>query len=381
MHVLRTVSFSMAIAFALAPAAPAQTCGGTTTFWQRDTLPADPTSIPTGVSVIQGINEGESAGVVFELPAGMPPQVLTRVVAPWGAAFGASGFQALLDVEVYDGVSFSGATVNMGQRVFQLSTTAAQNLSAQSHGLNTLDVTPYGIVVGGQPPVNGVRRFAVCFRVDVNLHPTGSNQTGWPASFFTDNASLQFTCNPSVTPTGTSILEIAGQGWRDAALATVQGVPLCPLFFSGVFAIRACTEDAFPATYTITQPGCPNSIGTSTLLAAQSPRLGQTLLVNITDLPIGLGLMVTGTSDQVSTFGPLPFDLSALGMTGCTLYTSADATDGLITFGTTASWSLAIPNQTPLLGLQFYQQAFAFDPGLNPFGGAMSDAATFVIGS
>ncbi|MFK7743171.1 MAG: hypothetical protein AB8H80_22845 [Planctomycetota bacterium] len=378
-------SLATALAFvaalALSPTLAAQTCGGVTNFWQRDSLPANPSSVPAGVSVIQGLCEGESCGVVFELPAGMGAQRLTKVVAPWGAAFGAAGFQAVLDVEVYDGVSFGGANANMGQLVFSLSQNASQSLQVQSHGLNELDVSQYGIVVGTAPPVGGVRRFAVCFRCDTNLHPNGSCQGGWPGNFFTDNSSLQFVCNPNVTPTGTSLIEIQGQGWRDAALATVTGVPLCPLFYSGVWAIRACSEDAFPASYATFAPGCPNSLGTSQLLAAQLPQLGQSMLVNVTNMPIGLGVMITGTSDQISSLGFLPFDLTQLGLPGCMLRTSLDVTDGLITFGTTASWSLAIPNQAPLIGARFFQQAFAFDPPLNAFGGSMSDATVFEIGN
>jgi len=369
---------------ALSSIASAQGCTvANGTWWQRDQLAVVPQGL-TGVSVIQGMCEGESAGVVFELPANMPVQRLTKVVAPWGAAFGAAGFNAALDLEVYDGVSFNGQNVNMGQLVFSLTQQANQNLQAQSHGLNELDVTPYNIIVGGQPPVNGVRRFAVCFRCDINFHPSGSCQTGWPANFFTDNSqqpSFPFVCNPNITPTQTSIIQIAGQGWRDAALAQVSGIPLCPIYYSGVWAIRACSEDAFPASYTTIGAGCANSIGTSGLINAVLPRLGQTMIVNVTNMPIGLGLMVTGTSNQISTLGFLPFDLSGLGITGCMLYTSIDLTDGLIAFGPTASWSLSIPNQATLLGTKFYQQAFVFDPGLNAFGGAMSDAAEWQIGN
>lgn len=310
----RTIaSATLLVASSLSSGLAAQGCSSGT-FWQRDSLPAVPSSIPTGVSVIQGMCEGESAGVVFEMPANMPVQKITRVV-------------------------------------------------------------------GTQPPVGGVRRFAICFRTDINFHPSGSCATGWPANFFTDNSSFQFVCNPAITPQQTSIIQIAGQGWRDAALATVQGIQLCPLYYSGTWAIRCCSEDAFPATYSSFGPGCPNSIGTAQLINAVLPRLGQTMIVNVTNMPMGLGLMITGTSNQTSTLGFLPADLTALGLPGCDLRVSLDLTAGIITFGTTGSWSLAIPNQTNLLGSQFYQQAFVFDPPLNSFGGAMSDAAEWQIGN
>ena len=171
-----------------AVAAPAQGCGSGT-FWKRDHLPDVPTGL-TGVSVIQGMCEGESAGVVFEMPANMPPQRITQVVAPWGAALGVNGFLAALDVEVYDGVAFSGAGVNMGTQVFSLTGQATANMQVQSHALNTLDTSTYNIIVGvapatGSPPM---RRFAICFRTDINFHPSGTCATGWPANFFTDNS-------------------------------------------------------------------------------------------------------------------------------------------------------------------------------------------------
>jgi hypothetical protein len=354
------------------------------TFWQRDSLPAIPSSLPTSVSIIQGMCEGESAGIVFEMPANMPVQKITKVVAPWGAAFGANGFLAALDLEVYDGVSFSGQNVNMGQLVFSLTQNANQSMQVSSHALNELDTSVYNIIVGAQPPVGGVRRFAICFRMDLNFHPSGSCATGWPANFFTDNSqapSFPFSCNPNITPTQTSIIQIIGQGWRDAALASVSGIQLCPIYYSGVWAIRCCSEDAFPATFSSYGAGCATSIGTPQLVNAVLPRLGATMITNVVNMPVGLGLMLTGTSNQSSSLGFLPLDLSAFGMPSCFLRTSMDLTDGILTFGTTGSWSLNIPNQLTLLGAQFYQQAFVFEPGLNPFGGAMSDAAVWQIGN
>ena len=384
-HMLARTLAQLAVLFALSPSASLVAQGCTSgTFWQRDTLPAIPTALPTGVSIIQGMCEGESAGIVFEMPANMPVQKITKVVAPWGAAFGANGFFAALDFEVYDGVSFSGQNVNMGQLVFSLTQNANQNIQVSSHALNEFDTSVYNIVVGTQPPIGGVRRFAICFRMDLNFHPSGSCATGWPANFFTDNSqavSFPFTCNPNITPTQTSIIQILGQGWRDAALATVTGIQLCPLYYSGVWAIRCCSEDAFPATYTSYGPGCPTSIGTPQLINAVLPRLGVAMITNVTNMPIGLGLMITGVSNQSSTLGFLPLDLTSLGLPGCFLRTSLELTDGILTFGTTGSWSLNIPNQVALLGSQFYQQAFVFDPGLNAFGGAMSDAAEWQIGN
>ena len=363
----------------------AQGCVGSGTFWKRDSLPVSPTGL-TGVSVIQGMCEGESAGVVFEMPANMPVQRITQVVAPWGAPLGVGGFQAALDLEVYDGVSFSGANVNMGTLVFSLSQTATSNLQVQSHALNTLDTSNYNIIVGAAPPTGtpAVRRFAICFRMDVNLHPTGSCASGWPANFFTDNSQqpqFPFTCNNVITPQRTSIIEIQGQGWRDAALATVTGIQLCPIYYSGVWCIRACSEDAFPAFYQTFGTGCASSAGVTQLINATLPRLGQTMFVIVNNMPLSFGLMATGNSNVASNLGPLPLDMSGFGITNCFLRVSPDLLTTLVGGGGSASYSLAIPNANNLLGLQLHQQPFVFDPGLNPFGGALGNAATFQIGN
>jgi hypothetical protein len=363
----------------------AQGCVGSGTFWKRDTLPITPTGL-AAVSVIQGMCEGESAGVVFEMPATMPVQRITQVVAPWGAALGVGGFQAALDVEVYDGVSFAGANVNMGNLVFSLSQAATANMQVQSHALNTLDTSTYNIIVGAAPPTGSpaVRRFAICFRMDLNLHPTGSCASGWPANFFTDNAqqpTFPFSCNPAITPARTSIIEILGQGWRDASLATVTGIPLCPIYYSGTWCIRCCSEDAFPAFYQTFGTGCPSSAGVSQLINATLPRLGQTMFVIVNNMPLNLGLMATGSSNQTSGFGPLPLDMTGFGITNCLLRVSPDLLTTLAGGGGSASYSLAIPNANNLLGLQLHQQPFVFDVGLNPFGGALGNAATFQIGN
>lgn len=377
------LSLRAIVLFATTSTALAQGCPGPGTFWKRDTLPVVPAGL-TSVGVIRGMCEGESAGVVFEMPANMPVQRITQVVAPWGhAPSGTPGFQAALDIEVYDGVSFSGANVNMGTMVFSLSSAAASNMQVQTHGLNTFDTSPYNIIVGAAAPTGSppVRRFAVCFRCDLNAYPSTCAQ-GYNANFFTDAQTLlSLNCDPTVTPPRTSVMELQGIGWRDASLATVQGVQLCPLYYRGIFCIRACSEDAFPASYTIFGPGCPNTLGTSHLAVAQLPRLGQSMLVNVTNIPQMIGLMITGVSDTVSGLGPLPVDLTVVGMPGCSLRTSIDLTDTLFTGQTTAAWSLAIPNQASLLGATFHQQAFVFNTVLNPFGGAMSDAAHWQIGN
>ncbi len=239
---MRTCS-TLVLLVVLCSVLSAQACPSPSdTFWKRDTLPAIPGATPLAISVIQGLCEGEAGAVVFNLPPGMPPQKLTQVVAPFGAVGGTNGFVAQLNIEVYDGVSFSGGIPNMGTQVFNLGAVSANAMQVTSTGLNTLDVSQYNIVVGNNP---AQRRFALAFRVDFN--PTGSCAAGHPANLFTDNATqISFFCNPNITPAQTSLMDISGQGWRDAATATIGGIPLCPIYYAGVWAIRACSTNAAP---------------------------------------------------------------------------------------------------------------------------------------
>ncbi|MCA8950410.1 MAG: hypothetical protein KDE27_12965 [Planctomycetes bacterium] len=374
---------------AFTPHLAAQGCAtASDTWWQRDTLPQVSPN-PTAVSVIQGLDEGESAGVVFEMPASMGPQIVTQVVAPWGAPGGIAGLNALLDVEVYDGVQFTGGQLNMGTRVFSLSQNLSANMQVSSHGFNVLDTSTYNIVVGTAPP-NGtpfVRRFAICFRVDQNLHPTGSCQNGWPANFFTDNSLTTIFCNSVITPAQTSIIEYhdtcggAYRGWWDVTNATVTGIPICGIYYQGIWAIRCCTRDAFPASYSIFGAGCAGSLGTSALQNLSLPQIGQTLDVRITNLPVNIAIMATGFSNTVSPLGSLPFAMASLGAPGCFARVSADSTQFLAGTNNRAFWSLTLPNTPGLIGLNLYQQAFAIDPGVNALGATLSDAAQLGVGN
>jgi hypothetical protein len=373
-HTLRLTLAAAALLGAVCAPATAQGCSGGGTFWKRDNLPIVPAGL-TAVGVVRGLCEGESAGVVFEMPANMPPQKIKEVVAPWGEAFaGTPGFQAQLDLEVYDGVSWNGSLPVMGNRVFQLSNTG-QGMQVQTHGLNVLDVSSFDIYVGiepatGTPPV---RRFAICFRIDLNAHPTGTCATGYPANFFTDAQTTLFGCQSQLR---TNLMEIQGQGWRDAAQATVSGFPLCPVYYNGNWAIRCCTEDAFPAYYTTFAAGCASTLGVSSLLPATLPRIGTTMLVIVDKLPYNIALMLMGFTNSA----PYPLDVGPFGLPGCFLRVSMEFDYLLLGGGGTAVHSLALPLDNTLLGLILHQQAFVLDPPLNAFGGALSDAATLQIG-
>ncbi|HEU4420422.1 MAG TPA: hypothetical protein VFT55_15910, partial [Planctomycetota bacterium] len=151
---------------------------------------------------------------------------------------------------------------------------------------------------------------------------------------------------------------------------------------------RAWSGTLYYGTNNVTQqagygwfgPGCPGSVGQSHLVNTTTPQLGGTLSVNVSNMQFGIGLMILGLSNTISGFGPLPVDLSGIGMTGCPLRVSLDATDTVIGVGTSATWNFGIPNSPPLIGMLLYNQCANFDT-INPFGMVLSDASGWVLGN
>jgi hypothetical protein len=45
-----------------------------------------------------------------------------------------------------------------------------------------------------------------------------------------------------------------------------------------------------------------------------------------------------------------------------------------------ATFELPLPNWSGLVGLSFYNQALVLDPGANPLGAVVSDAAEAIVG-
>ncbi len=91
-------------------------------------------------------------------------------------------------------------------------------------------------------------------------------------------------------------------------------------------------------------------------------------------------MALLGTSN--TAVGPffLPFDLTAIGMSGCTLYTSLDLTVPMVNQGGSATWTLPVPNVPALAGAKFYDQAVVFDPLANPAGLITSNAQSGTVG-
>jgi hypothetical protein len=106
-----------------------------------------------------------------------------------------------------------------------------------------------------------------------------------------------------------------------------------------------------------------------------TPRIGTPFQLTLCNLPQNVALLAMGWQRL-----PAPVSLASVGMPGCTLEISPDATAILVGQGGCASWSLAIPDAPSLVGVRYYNQALVLDQSANAFGAVMSAAAEGIVG-
>jgi hypothetical protein len=123
--------------------------------------------------------------------------------------------------------------------------------------------------------------------------------------------------------------------------------------------------------------GCAGTLPVSTIRATSQPILGQSLTVDVNNLPQNLAALVLG----LSRVGPPPLDLAILGAPGCSGHVSPDVLLTLNGAGNLASFTLPIPNDPALAGFLLYLQSLALDPPTNAFGFVASHAYAAVVGS
>ena len=224
-----------AAAVLMTPALSAQLCpDATDTFWKHDTVADDaPGNLPVGSAVITPFCNDEAAGSYFQLAPGSAPQFLKQVSVGYGHIAAAPLFQAVLNIEIYEGtVNFNpGSTVGMPPKVFDLQQDHGLTFNVTSTGISAYDLSQYNIVLEDN--------FVVAFRMLQNVSFPGcpSAGVGSDANLLTDGPGF---CEP-----GKSLLDERNTGWVDPAdwqFAPLQTI--CPTFYAGNWVIRACTTDA-----------------------------------------------------------------------------------------------------------------------------------------
>ena len=163
--------------------------------------------------------------------------------------------------------------------------------------------------------------------------------------------------------------------------STVQPPPPGLGHVAAIAAFRhTMTHIGLPSRYVIFGPGCSGSMTPSRPLPYDTPRIGKPMRVRFDRLPLGAAFVLTGLSNTMGTTGPLPADLTGVGMPGCWARVRGDAVSLQVGTNNAAELSIVIPNSLTLLGITYYQQAFVPDPGVNPLGAVNSAAAAATVG-
>jgi hypothetical protein len=113
-----------------------------------------------------------------------------------------------------------------------------------------------------------------------------------------------------------------------------------------------------------------------------APRLGTPLQLSTHSTP-GATVYLLGFSASHWNTISLPVDLTPLGAPACVLYVEPAMIDVAVPVTGSAGWTAhtyGVPNDSALVGVQFFAQALTADPAANPAGIAMSNALAGTIG-
>lgn len=184
------------------------------------------------------------------------------------------------------------------------------------------------------------------------------------------------------------------QTWTNSDLALTAGLVQAPPIFGPAAtstqyspriwngALHYATSAAGSAPgYGYVGAGCAGALGIPRNTASAQPIVGTTMVADVDRLPQNAAFFLLGFSRTSSPFGALPLDLAAFGAPGCAARVSPDATTLLLGANNVATFPLAIPANTALIGVLFFTQALALDPAANALGAVTSDAAALLIGS
>lgn len=124
--------------------------------------------------------------------------------------------------------------------------------------------------------------------------------------------------------------------------------------------------------------GCAGSGGVPFLTNApfQFPWIGSTAGMVAGNLAAGTSAVILASGTTASP----PINLTGYGMPGCSALVLPMTAEFAAASAGTATWNMFIPNSMALVGVQFSQQAFAFEPGANSAGVIVTNGADLLIG-
>ncbi|MFO1053405.1 MAG: S8 family serine peptidase [Planctomycetota bacterium] len=128
-----------------------------------------------------------------------------------------------------------------------------------------------------------------------------------------------------------------------------------------------------PGPSDISNPSAGTPIGFS---ASAPPRLGTTINLETSNIPVG----AVGALAMLG-FGQQAIDLSSVGMAGCTLLTQISQSSPMTINGSSATFSLSIPNVASLAGAIVDSQSLVVAPGANTLGVLASNGGELLLGN
>ena len=119
------------------------------------------------------------------------------------------------------------------------------------------------------------------------------------------------------------------------------------------------------------------------VVAGSSPRIGTTFTLRASGLSAAVLATIGAVGFGNTTWGslPLPFDLGAIGMTGCSLWLDPALTSVLVQTATTATLPIVLPNDPAIIGRALFAQAFPLAAGANAAGVLATGAIEAIVGS
>jgi hypothetical protein len=139
----------------------------------------------------------------------------------------------------------------------------------------------------------------------------------------------------------------------------------------------------FEGGYSLEGSGCAGTIGTPQLdvMPGESPWLAETFSLEISSIPAsGEVFGLVGRNNENLGGHALPLNLWFVGMPDCLLYNDARWIHNLTNNGGDAVWEISLPDDSSLLGSEFYLQALVIDQGANPGNAVVSNAVEAQFG-
>jgi hypothetical protein len=124
--------------------------------------------------------------------------------------------------------------------------------------------------------------------------------------------------------------------------------------------------------FDVTGTPCNSSLGPVNL-SGNIPQLGEPFTIEVDNAPTAAAFLLGLQSVNV--------DLTAAGMTGCTLHTLPSLVIPAAAVSNVATMTIPMPTDPGLLGAAWYHQAYVLDLQANAFGGALSTVGQTFVGN